>query len=240
MPADNDDKVDRDDPDHSRQIAVAVEALTHAYNNSQNERSCHDQKTLRWARWTGIGVGIYTVLTLFIAGASICAALLAQQSLQLSRDNFVADQRPFIWLTSDFGAPVYRRVPDSSTGQIIWEWHFTNFGKTPANEVRLQHFMKLADGGFRPSYTVKDSEPLGAPLPPNGNQRYTVVSLPDETTPADYAKLVSTDFGIGISGKIDYVDLSGKSYQSAFCVTRLATGAIRIADPTENCENYIR
>src|SRR5271155_5526054 len=48
--------------------ALAIEALRKNYEAAQRDHAKHDGKTLFWARVTGIGVGIYTLLTLVIVG----------------------------------------------------------------------------------------------------------------------------------------------------------------------------
>jgi len=221
-----------DNPDSER-------ATTDGSDNPAIEQ--HQRETLKWARRATIGTWAYTAFTIPIAVAGICAAIFAQQSVQLIRKNFLTDQRPYLWLTNDFGSPEYRRASaDRPTGQIIWEWHFYNFGKTPANRVHHRTFIKFFDGQFRASYGADKANPNAtAPIPPSGILRHTAVSAP-EVTPAEYGKMVTTDGSITLSGVIDYIDLSGEKYVSTFCLTRLATGAIRFADPAENCHNEIK
>jgi hypothetical protein len=55
-------------------IAFAIDALKTKYESAQAERGKHEKKSIFWARIAGIGVSIYTVLTVFIMTASIYSA----------------------------------------------------------------------------------------------------------------------------------------------------------------------
>lgn len=221
------------------QIAAAISSLEAKYEAAQKNRTEHDRKALLWTKRTAKGVFVYTALTVGITVASLWSSWIAQRAVNLTAKNFIASERPFLWLTNDFGFPEFKQFPGKPTGQVTWEWHFTNYGKTPANAVHHHVFMRLGDGKFRPSYGPAKSDAT-VPMPPNGYLRHAAVSPPDELTAANYADLIAKDFGISISGVIEYIDLSGEHYESTFCITKLATGAIRIADPTENCKNEIK
>ena len=68
-----------------REIAVAIETLRENYQSTQRNRADHDAKTLLWARVAGIGVSIYTLLTLVIVAASIYSATQAKISADAAR-----------------------------------------------------------------------------------------------------------------------------------------------------------
>ena len=64
------------------EIALATETFRKSYETSESNRAQHDSKTLFWARVTGIGVGIYTFLTLAI----VCAAIYSAKQAKISAD----------------------------------------------------------------------------------------------------------------------------------------------------------
>jgi hypothetical protein len=65
-------------------IALAIDTLRKDYEGIQSDRSKHDEKTLFWARIAGVGVSIYTLLTLAIVGAAIYSANQAKVSADAS------------------------------------------------------------------------------------------------------------------------------------------------------------
>jgi hypothetical protein len=67
------------------------------------------------------------------AHAATDAATAAQKALDMTRDKFRQDQRPYIWVTS-LGEPTF--VPQA--GQIIWTWHMTNYGRSPAYRLPIE------------------------------------------------------------------------------------------------------
>lgn len=225
---------------NNHDIVVAIKALEAKYDAAQKDRPEHDRQTLLWTKRTAKGVFIYTAPTLIIAGTAFWSAWNAQKAVDLTAQNFIVQERPYIWLTTDFGSPSYMRNPtDNPVGQVVWEWHFTNFSKTPANNVRFRTYMKVG-ADFRPSYRPAGSATsIGAPIPPAQVLRHEAVSAPG-TTPTDYAKDITTNRALGISGVITYSDLMGNEYESAFCLTRLATGAIAISAQADNCHNQIK
>jgi hypothetical protein len=58
-------------------IVEAIDIFSKKYEVAQGDRTKHDGKTLFWAQWTGIGVAVYTVLTLLIAIVAICGTHIA-------------------------------------------------------------------------------------------------------------------------------------------------------------------
>jgi hypothetical protein len=87
------------------------------------------------------------------AGAAVKSASTAEDALKTARENFRSEQRPIVWLTNDLGAPVFVPNPKKAdnTGQIVWDWHFTNYGKTPALHISFRHFMRI-DNSTAESY----------------------------------------------------------------------------------------
>jgi hypothetical protein len=216
----------------------AIQTLDEHYESAQRERAQHENAVLGWQRRTGIGVGIYTLLTIPIAIAGVCAAIAAQRSANLVHDNFLIDRRPYIWLTNDLGTPQSIRVANGNV-QVTWEWNFTNYGKTLSVHTHSIHFISLNGEPFQPSYGPNEQGPeIGIPVPPTMTPRRAVVSRP--VTDEILTKALATNLGISISGIIDYEDDTGKKYESAFCIGRLATGAIEYREPSENCKNEIK
>jgi hypothetical protein len=108
-------------------------------------------------------------------------------------------------------------------GQIIWDWHMTNYGRTPANNVTFTQEMKLGDGNFVLCYGEHRRD-VGSPQAPGGDEFDSVISAPMKSD--DVKKLLTMNDGISIRITIWYSDAGGSSYKSGICLTRTNAGAI--------------
>ena len=57
------------------------------------------------------------------------ATSAAIDAVKVARENFARDQRPWVWLLRTAN-PTYKEY--GGEGRIEWNWHFTNYGKSPA------------------------------------------------------------------------------------------------------------
>jgi hypothetical protein len=176
-----------------------------------------------WSNLSKLPFDTRTSLTVVSAIASVISALTACLALKTARDNFLADQRPVIWLTHDSGGPEFVTTQNQAvnTGQILWSWHFTNYGKTPALRVSFRHFLILGDTAERYGATGPS---ISAPLPTNQTYLATSVSRP-AISRDEFDRVMKLDGYIGISGEIFYFDAYGTKYETSFCLKRLATGS---------------
>ena len=160
-------------------------------------------------------------LTREAAHAAVKSATTAQTALETARDNFRIEQRPIIWLTNDLGSPQYINLTKQpASGQIVWEWHFTNYGKSPALHLTFHQSMKIEDKSYIGPLSV------GAPVPTNKDDMAEMVSKPNFSM-EQFAKLMATEEAIGISGEIIYYDLYEKNkYITTFCLRHLTLGGI--------------
>jgi hypothetical protein len=163
------------------------------------------------------------------------SAAAADQGVKDARSNFENDERPYIWIRSKLDAPQFRFNPiNNNQGQILWDWHVVNYGKTPAQNVRFTQYMKIGNKPFVFSYGEKENNP-SAPIPPNADIVFdTIISAP--ITPKQYADLIKTDGGIQIKVVLNYSGLQGGGYETSLCLSRLQNGAISFCKPY----NYIK
>lgn len=101
-------------------IAAAINALGEKYEASQKDRPEHDRQTLLWAKRAGIGVGIYTLITLGIAIIALC-------QLQTARDTEMRQLRAYVGT----GEISTIQQPKGIALQIA------NHGQTPAVDVKV-------------------------------------------------------------------------------------------------------
>jgi hypothetical protein len=161
------------------------------------------------------------------ARAAVKSASTNEESLKTARQNFRAEQRPIIWFTK-LGVPQFalnRQPADDTKGQIYWMWHYTNYGKTPALHVVLQDRFLIIDNKHQPSFDDPVLSTGEAPLPPGKEDFNSAVSSPG-ISPDTFNQLMAKDDGIGVAGTIVYYDVYGEKYESIFCFSHLAGGAI--------------
>lgn len=170
--------------------------------------------------------------------AAQSSAIAAQDAIAQSRSQFVKDQRPYVWLASDgLGSPQFwdTKNTNPATGQVIWEYHFTNFGKGPARDLQIHQSIKIgALSKFVESYHIGPVSYGNGTLPPIGNQKLDAVGAPG-TPREEFSRLLAADHGITLRVRFDYRDASGCRYETHVCISKLATGAIQYCPE----ENYI-
>jgi hypothetical protein len=160
------------------------------------------------------------------------SAKAARDAVTQARDQFRQDQRPYIWLTnSGLGTPEFiltrpNEVPP--TGQILWTFHYTNYGKSPAYKLRSYKFISVErNGRFSASYgSSKAPSSEGVPVPPNKDDMGTVVSDPG-ITQAAFNQMTRVDNAIRIKVRLEYSDAYGGKYETAICIGRLVVGSIQ-------------
>jgi hypothetical protein len=182
--------------------------------------------------WMTIFTGVLALFAILSFGA-----LWIQ--LQDARGNFIKDQRPFIWLTNNLGSPTFLRPPDSTgpEGYVIWDWHFTNYGKTPARDIHFNHGMQIGDNALAKARDFVGPDKMGAPLPPNKDD-FSTSFFKTKISPNEFQRLMNTEETIVVYGRFTYTDASGEKYETGFCMYHLKSGPISYC-PDQN-SNYIK
>jgi len=118
-----------------------------------------------------------------------------------------------------------------------------NFGKTPAIKLRSHSEVLVftdksvsdkADAffnSFNESMMSDESEIILPPgIPPDAKKAFdyiTVSSIGGPKTQIGINTINNTDWSFGIVGVLLYLDSSGGSYRTDFCIAHLATGALK-------------
>jgi hypothetical protein len=165
----------------------------------------------------------------------------ARETIQLTKDHFQEDQRPYVWLTNNLGKPECENInPDASDCQVLWTWHFTNYGKTPARDVHFNAKINIGSNVLDQPREFAAFQ-IGAPLPPNKDDFSTAVH-PTKISKEAFLNLLNMEKSILIFGRINYADAHGHAnadggqYETRFCYYRLKTGAITYCRD----DNYIK
>jgi hypothetical protein len=185
--------------------------------------------------------------------AATIAAKAAQDAITQSKEQFVKDQRPYLWLASgESKKPVLGSVPSGKfkgRGVILWDVDFNNYGRSPAHNLKI--VLMVFGGENENDRPISHSEwarlkrrvdsstqAHGVPLATSE----TIVS----TATTDYSKTditkemfdsyLAMEKGVIVIGTIFYSDAGGIPYETGFCLARLRTGAVSRCDE----ENYIK
>ena len=212
------------------------------------KKAHRQQVLLTWGTWLAfIAAGIYAGVAAHQARtmtdtldqiklqtkAAQCAVQAALKANADAGDRFRKDERPYLAETpKSTERPEFHPTDPAMDGQIEWNYHFSNFGKTPGYHIHSEQFIKLGHGPFVSSY----GEPKHRGetiLPPTGDNLITVISAP--MPKQQFERLLSISGGIQIKIRFFYRDSYGTDYETGICETRLNTGAISY------CEgNYIK
>jgi len=161
---------------------------------------------------------------------------LGQMKISVAQNGnqFKLDERPYISQTirSTSGPSWHQNPFDSAKGQITWDWHMTNYGKTPAQNITFTQEIKLAGQSWKPSYgEVVPS--IGPPQVQGQDVFDTVIS--DEMPRTEFDRLMQITDGVSIRIKINYTSLDGTAYETGLCLSRTNAGSL----PYCKTDNYI-
>jgi hypothetical protein len=186
-------------------------------------------KRKRWptaAGWSAIAAMASCVSALI----SLVALYFSQQDAVEQSREIHAEQRPVIWVgTNQVGAPRFVINPLTGAGQIVWTFHFSNFGKSIVARGTGKMFLKVGDKDFERSFEQDKSGIVIVPIVPSEDVFTSVISRPGITN-AQFEALLLRDKAIQLKAVFDYADPSGSQYESVVCLAHLRTGAILYCD----------
>jgi hypothetical protein len=235
-PHPNDDSGGDDTPTniHVRgEIEIArSSSLVDEHNAERKADATQAEKRYSLEKLTLIALAVYTGITLILA-------VMNGIVISDSRKHFVKDQRPYIWLTNNLGAPDFLRPPGSTDqkGYVAWAWHYTNYGKTPASQVTLNEGMQIGDNALSKPRTFDGPDHVLPPLPPTKDD-FSSAFFKDKVSLEEFHRLMTTEETIVVYGHFTYTDASGKGYETGFCIYHLMLGPIAYCP--DSTSNYIR
>lgn len=184
---------------------------------------------------------VFVILVAIISMAQFCASRLA---IQQAKDQFVADQRPYLLIHRI--STVHMAVGDPMMADVQW----VNFGKTPAvHEKNISRIvfgrdaLALADQFFidAPGESVPVTTSSEAVIAQGthdcgsddktGNVNFDCGSTTSKSDNAignavDIVDATTNDTHLLIVGRIYYKDTAGNKYNTDYCFRRLRTGVL--------------
>ena len=205
------------------------------YETSQKEDGDRQEKKFRLDVITLIFVIIVAGLTVWQAILNRQMVKTADNTLKTAKEQFRRDQRPYLAQTSRSSEPPHFILTpgNPSQGQIIWNWHMSNYGKTPADHVTFTQEISLDGGPFVPSQGEIVPN-VGPPMAPTTDVNDSVISKPIQTS--EFDRLMKTTDGIIIRIKIGYSDLEGTPYETGLCISHTNYGSLTYCKK----DNYVR
>jgi len=201
-----------------------------------------------------LDVATLIVVTIY-AGLTAWQAHTTQMIANLTRAQFQQDQRPYIWL-KEWGEPKFLPLhndPTGQTGQVVWDWSFTNLGKAPALNVAYLEAYSLDgkparyslgyDAAERDAY-INDGKQImyspvaiGTTMPTRGHLLFpSDVShssiFSGVITKQEFSRLLTVSYGIKIIIRMRYTDAYGNVYMNDVCAARLNSGGISVCEST--------
>jgi hypothetical protein len=229
---------DSGDNQSSQGIAASSESKpkppTATNNNADKENKDRFPALAQWKPVLELIGLVFLVGYTTIAAFQWCAT---REANRIARDQFRQDQRPYVWF-AEMGQPEFynRDQPDPRMGYLVWAWHFTNYGKSPADKLMLTQVVSVGREAIKATPHFPVPKPC-APLPPTKND-FTTAIWEEKISRSRFDELFSTDENIVVRGVFTYRDLSGLPYESRFCFTRLRAGGIEYCNAGK--ENYIK
>ena len=152
--------------------------------------------------------------------AAVQSAAAAIEAVKVARENFERDQRPYLWLTETSG-PIYKEF---GGGRIVWNCHFTNYGKTPAQIIGGDVRMNIGENALKSARLLTTNKPgTRHPVPPGKDDFFTTIS-PEPVSRTQFAELLQRSESIIVYGQIVYTDSTQAHYDTTFCLYNLASG----------------
>jgi hypothetical protein len=146
----------------------------------------------------------------------------ASEALSQVQRNFIADQKPYVWITDEIGPFV--QAPHSrgnTSDKLAFNYHFKNYGKSPAiNCQEIGHILLGRNADKRIAFAPLDPG-KGAVLPP-GKESFNTAFSDQAIDPTLLADINSKgkDVYVTVAVHFQYSDTSGNVYDSEFCIQR--------------------
>lgn len=149
----------------------------------------------------------------------------AQDTLKETHQNFIADERPFLWLPNahtaedaSFSTMTYNKT----TQKLAWNLQIKNFGKSPAIQMSLDIHLAVGKNALQTAqhYNPTVGKIMGAPIAP-GDFSVATAWYEGTISPQKLEQLRSIEGGVVAYGYAEYADRYSKEgerpYSFTFC-----------------------
>jgi hypothetical protein len=156
------------------------------------------------------------------------------RQIQVVKDQFIADERPYIWLQDAPNNSIPMFVKNAESGIFSWNVFYTNYGKSPA--INLCEEMHIEIGKKALSKVIDISHnscgSIHAGILPPSRLEWSTATTERRVSDTEIKDWFALEYGVVVYGRFDYTDSFGKPYFSQFCMARQKNGAIA------NCQQH--
>jgi hypothetical protein len=153
-------------------------------------------------------------------------AKATRDALDLTRENFIKDQQPYMW-------PTLQNPAMEADKPVFWNISYSNYGRSPAHNMKMCVDVAWGKGAalnMHP-HTIEECEKVTGVLSyetvvPPGYAGYTTATTIVPVDKTIIGVIKSHDGALAIIGTMIYDDASGHSYETTFCKFLFASGAI--------------
>lgn len=168
-----------------------------------------------------MNIVINGILALF----AMLSFIVLWSQLRDARESFTKDQRPYPWLWSGSKSdpPILMGINSATpnTARQIWvNMYYTNYGKSPAIELQQSFDIYVGANAYQ-RVKARPLLPAKTILPTGKVDLITPVS--PKLSEEEISEAMSTDRGIIIDARWQYLDLTGHRYETEICMARLRT-----------------
>jgi hypothetical protein len=181
------------------------------------------------------------ISTLVLAIVTIVYTVYAQRTLAITKENFLREERPYVWITS--ARPLLARTypGDLPTyNRLVTDIYIADFGKTPALGAviitkivtgpsalaQADEFFKSGADAFMASHQPSGNVIVpGIPSEPSHTWMWRSAQS-DPLSPADLQYILAHENSAMVVVRITYFDYAGQKHRSDLCLNRLLTGAL--------------
>jgi hypothetical protein len=148
----------------------------------------------------------------------------ARDSLEVTRENFIKDQAPVVWV-----APQDVKLEEGK--RLLWDIQFSNFGRSTAFQLRSCFHLEfgITFQGTALSRVQAPSLQTCAPIPtilPSGDKQYTTLFGANNLSASDILAINTIVGLVVVTVILEYEDKSGHFYRTTFCGYRTLGGGI--------------
>ena len=164
-------------------------------------------------------------------------------SLNLARDNFRVDQRPYITLGPAGTEGKIQIIQNGDhAGHLSIDIQLGNFGKSPGIEIGRDARIAVGSAAGRHIRLHDATDRRGRIIPPGDHP--TIYAYSDEPfTPEMFGEFTSGNLLLILYGHIEYTDLLGEPraiYVSEFCTGMVQPNNSRAQEADEDCKAHTR
>lgn len=171
--------------------------------------------TIHYARLQWHEMHESTIQSTRAANTANRAVDIANTALTQSKNQFVQDERPYVWITDNIQLGETSSSDPIAPNRIAVNYDILNYGKSPALNVQMVANIAVGDKAERQTALKAFNKSGGSIMPPTKGANASAIS---DTPPYPNFHTYGDKHKIVVYGRIRYNDLYGNVYISDWCL----------------------